>query len=197
MNPPNEEPTTTPTTNEAVEARNDNEDDVAMDAPAVDSTDPPVEEPVMMDSEPIPAPVPITEADATTPPTTTTTQTDLISAATHESQAITQSLLLADHETAHQTLLAQHDALTLQHQSSQDTVAKLTKSIHELKEQLTKQEQMVNDAKLQKTVEEQRANECRVVEGEVKERLARVEVENDGLRQEIRYVASRFCYTLV
>ena len=187
----------------------------ARDPPASGESDMPKDPPAASAAEPPATPTgDTTNVTMTTPTQTTRTSTDSNSAAADTtaqnpnpltpmeqarqvSELMTKDILLADQERAYQTLLKTHDDLQAQTASQTTQIATFQGSITELERQLKEAQTKAQEVNMQKEIEERKAEQWKKVEGEGKERMARVEVENDSLRQEIRYVTIDSCVGFV
>jgi hypothetical protein len=110
------------------------------------------------------------------------------------SELMTKDVLLADQERAYQSLQKAHEDLLSQKETQDGALKTLQTSYKELESNMIQTEDRAREARLAKETEERNASQWRKVEAEGKERMARVEVENDSLRQEIRYVPSAILF---
>lgn len=107
-------------------------------------------------------------------------------AAVHAAKTLNASLLSIDRERAYMLLKAEHDSLSASFKNQQDLLGDSREKVSELQRQIVLlDEELVTQREIALR-ETRRSKNWEEKDKDSQERLARVEVEADSLRQEIR-----------
>jgi chromosome segregation ATPase len=107
-------------------------------------------------------------------------------AAIHAAKMLNASLLLADHERAYVNLKAEYDTLLSSFNQQHATLATSCENISQLQEKIVSLNEELTTQRENAIRETRRSKNWEDKDRDSQERLARMEVEADSLRQEVR-----------